>query len=92
MSLRSPTDNENIGIFVHVVLPSTRHSRARGNPGWFSAELAWIPAFAGTTEARGACSFCRSSPHMYFRRSTRSARRFGTFILKFVIAVAFAAS
>ena len=34
------------------VLPSTRHSRARGNPGLFSAELAWIPAFAGMTEPR----------------------------------------
>jgi hypothetical protein len=30
--------------------PSTRHSRARGNAGLFSAALAWIPAFAGMTE------------------------------------------
>ena len=27
-----------------------RHSRVRGNPGLVTAELAWIPAFAGMTE------------------------------------------
>jgi len=52
MNLRSSAEDENRGISLHVVLPSTRHSRARGNPGWFSAELAWIPAFAGMTEPR----------------------------------------
>ncbi len=52
MSLRSSAEDENGGISLHRVLPSTRHSRARGNPGWFSAELAWIPAFAGMTEPR----------------------------------------
>src|SRR3970282_2291334 len=52
MSLRSSAKDENGGISLRRVLPSTRHSRARGNPGWFSAELAWIPAFAGMTEPR----------------------------------------
>ena len=60
MSLRSSTENENGGISLRGVLTSTRHSRAGGNPGWFSAELAWIPAprsksgtsFAGMTEPR----------------------------------------
>jgi hypothetical protein len=33
MILRSPADNENAGISFHMVLSSTRHSRARGNPG-----------------------------------------------------------
>jgi hypothetical protein len=33
----------------HGPLPSTRHSRARGNPGLFPTQLAWIPAFAGMT-------------------------------------------
>ena len=33
MSLRSPTKNENGGISLPMVLSSTRHSRARGNPG-----------------------------------------------------------
>ena len=33
MILRSPTKHENGGIFLHMVLSSTRHSRARGNPG-----------------------------------------------------------
>ena len=33
MILRSPAENENGGISFHMVLSSTRHSRARGNPG-----------------------------------------------------------
>ena len=33
MSLRSPTNHENGGAFLHMALSSTRHSRARGNPG-----------------------------------------------------------
>src|SRR3990172_3092276 len=33
MSLRSPAENENGGISFHRVPSSTRHSRARGNPG-----------------------------------------------------------
>ena len=33
MSLRSSTEHENGGISLHRVLSSTRHSRARGNPG-----------------------------------------------------------
>jgi hypothetical protein len=49
MSLRSPTEDENGGTPFHTVLPSTRHSRARGNPGLFPTQLAWIPAFAGMT-------------------------------------------
>ena len=48
MSLRSPTEYEYGGT-PHTVLPSARHSRARGNPGLFPTELAWIPAFAGMT-------------------------------------------
>ena len=32
-----------------MLIFSTRYSRARGNPGLVSAQLAWIPAFAGTT-------------------------------------------
>jgi hypothetical protein len=33
MILRSPAENKNAGISFHMVLSSTRHSRARGNPG-----------------------------------------------------------
>ena len=33
MSLRSSAENENGGISFHMVSSSTRHSRARGNPG-----------------------------------------------------------
>jgi hypothetical protein len=36
MTLRSPTEYEMEGP-LHTVLPSTRHSRARGNPGLFPA-------------------------------------------------------
>jgi hypothetical protein len=36
-----------------MILSLNRHSRAGGNPGLFSAELAWIPAFAGMTELSG---------------------------------------
>ena len=37
--------------FALARFTTTRHSRVRGNPGWFSAQLAWIPAFADMTEA-----------------------------------------
>ena len=33
MILRSPAEDENGGISLHMVPSSTRHSRARGNPG-----------------------------------------------------------
>ena len=36
MSLRSPIENENGGIFLHGVHSSNRHSHARGNPGLLS--------------------------------------------------------
>ena len=49
MSLRSPKEYENGGTPQHGPLPSTRHSRARGNPGLFPTEFTWIPAFAGMT-------------------------------------------
>jgi hypothetical protein len=49
MSLRSPTEYENGGTPPHGPFFFTRHSRARGNPGFFPNELAWIPAFAGMT-------------------------------------------
>ncbi len=41
-----------VGIPTNMLPYSIRHSRARGNPGLFCAELAWIPAFAGMTEPR----------------------------------------
>ena len=50
MILRSPTEHENEGSFFCVGIPSARHSRVRGNPGLLSAELTWIPAFAGMTK------------------------------------------
>ena len=74
MSLRSPKEHENGWHSQNTLLFSIRHSRARGNPGSFCAELAWIPAFAGMT-SRGGSSLCRSSPHRYFRRRRRVERR-----------------
>jgi hypothetical protein len=38
-----------------AILYSIRHSRAGGNLGLFSRELAWIPAFAGKTETGPLC-------------------------------------
>jgi hypothetical protein len=35
MILRSPTEHENEGTPLHIVFSSTRHTRARGNPGSF---------------------------------------------------------
>ena len=94
MSVRSPTEDENGKISLRMVLPATRHSRARGNPGLFSAELTWIPAGvypersrrAGMTEPSGSWMeqrvirslFYRSSPHRYFRRRSRRTRRVRT--------------
>ena len=45
----------------------TRHSRARGNPGLFTAELAWIPAFAGMTESRRFIRFAEHLPMLSLR-------------------------
>ena len=62
MSLRAPTEHENGGISLRVVLPATRHSRARGNPGdgqspsyrWKTVSRlrgwGWTPVFTGVTQ------------------------------------------
>ena len=52
------------GIFLRMVLSATRPSRARGNLGLFSAQLAWIPAFAGMTD--GAFSVLQVIPQHVF--------------------------
>jgi len=36
-------------MLLRKIIYSIRHSRAGGNPGLFSAELAWIPAFEAMT-------------------------------------------
>ena len=69
MSFRSPTDYENGGNSFHMVLPATRHSRARGNPGLFSAELAWIPAFAGMTERRWPLQSTDHRTHVFSKEA-----------------------
>ncbi len=80
MSLHSPTEHEN-GLYSQNMLPaSIRHSRARGNPGFFCAQLAWIPAFAGMTEPRRPLHCGRPSPYIYFRRRARRTRRFRKYL------------
>ena len=74
MSLRSPTEHEN-GWHSQNMLPSSiRHSRARGNPGLFCAELAWIPAFAGMTEPRWLF-VVDIIPSQVFSKEARRTRR-----------------
>jgi len=52
---------------------STRHSRALGNPGSFTAELAWMPAFAGMTE-QDAFSLSETSAPKSFSKETGRLR------------------
>jgi hypothetical protein len=69
MTLRSPAENENGGIYLHRVLFSIRHSRARGNPGL-------LCRISLDTHFRGYDGTRLSSLHRYFRRRRRRARRF----------------
>jgi len=71
MSLGSPTDYEIGGNSLHMVLPSTRRSRARGNPGLFSAELAWVPTFAGMTECRRPLHSTDHRTHGFSKEDTK---------------------
>ena len=74
MSLHSPTEHEN-GLYSQNMLPSSiRHSRARGNPGLFCAELAWIPAFAGMTGAPEALRVHIIPSHVFSKEDTKSTK------------------
>ena len=64
MSLRSPTEYELEGP-LPTVLPSTRHSRARGNPGLFR-RISLDTRFRGYDGTLTASSYLRSSRHVYF--------------------------
>ena len=70
MILRSPTKHENGVIPLHMVVLSSRHSRARGNPGSCARELTWIPAFAGMTEPGSSwpAGAGKLNPRSSFRR------------------------
>jgi len=61
MILRSPAENENGGIFLHIVLSSTRHSRARGNPGLFR-RISLETRFRGYDGTQAVSSF---SDHLH---------------------------
>src|SRR3990172_2795056 len=65
MSLRSPAENENGGISFHRVPSSTRHSRARGNPGLLR-RISLDTRFRGYDGTQAGSSF--SSPNGYFQR------------------------
>jgi hypothetical protein len=66
MSLRSPTEYEMEGP-LPTVLPSTRHSRARGNPGLFPA-VSLHTRFRGY--GRNPNSLCRSLRHLFSKENT----------------------
>ncbi|MGZ9188205.1 MAG: hypothetical protein ACXW6R_26395, partial [Candidatus Binatia bacterium] len=71
MSLRSSTEYK-IGLYSQNMLPSSiRHSRARGNPGLFCAELAWIAAFAGMTEPPEALRVHIIPSHVFSKEDTK---------------------
>ncbi|MGZ9213057.1 MAG: hypothetical protein ACXW53_14270, partial [Candidatus Binatia bacterium] len=67
-------EHEN-GWHSQNMILSIRHSRARGNPGLFCAELAWIPAFAGMTEPR-SLFVAHIIPAHVFSKEARRTRRF----------------
>jgi hypothetical protein len=74
MSLRSPTEHEN-GSHSQNMLPSSiRHSRARGNPGLFCAELAWMPAFAGMTDPLRLFVVHIIASHVFSKKVTKDRR------------------
>ena len=56
MSLRSPTEHEIGEILPHMTLSSTRHSRARGNPGLFR-RISLDTRFRGYDGTQTAASF-----------------------------------
>ncbi|MGZ9262785.1 MAG: hypothetical protein ACXW6V_25255, partial [Candidatus Binatia bacterium] len=68
-----PTEHEN-GWHSQNMIPSIRHSRARGNPGLFCAELAWIPAFAGMTEPRSLFVVHIIPAHVFSKEDTKSTK------------------
>ena len=81
-----------MGGFPSAWSSPTRHSRARGKLGLVSAELTWIPAFAGMTEASGSWTpdgprvnrVLRSTDHPrtgIFEGGTKNTK-FGVFIVK----------
>ena len=66
------------GFSLHMLLYSICHSRAGGNPGLFSAELAWIPAFAGMTELRTSVRFAEHHVMVIFREEHEGHEGFGS--------------
>ena len=70
MILRTPTEHENGGIPLHILIFSTRHSRDNGNPGWLCAELAWIPALAGMTDP-GRLFIVRIATYVFSKEDTK---------------------
>lgn len=79
MSFVGPTDSKN-REFPRRDSPGT-HSRAGGNPGLFSTELAWIPAYAGMTESN---RYAATIPYRHFRRRHEDHEVEGFYMNSFV--------
>ena len=79
MSLRSPTEHENGGISLPVVLSSTRHSRARGNPGLLR-RIGLDTRFRGY-DGRQAGLFVLI-PKRLFSKETQSSQSSDIFLIK----------
>ncbi len=82
MSLRSSAVYAIGWLPLHTLLCSNRHSRAGGNPGSFSAKLAWLPAFAGMTEHRWPPRYADHPQVQVFAKEDMKSTKFGTFIVR----------
>ena len=63
----------NLAGFRDAFHSSTRQSRACGNPGSFTAELAWIPGFAGMTEQDASPLRETSAPKSFSKEIKRES-------------------
>jgi len=82
MILRSPAENENGGIFLHMVVSSTRHSRARGNPDLFR-RISLDTRFRGYDGSRRSPRCQIISAQVFSKEDTKSTK-FGVVIIRTV--------
>ena len=77
MSLRSPTGHENGRL--HMVLSSTRHSRARGNPGLLR-RISLDTRFRGYDGTQAG--LCVLIPKQVFSKEDTKSTKFGVLIVR----------
>ncbi|MBM2803464.1 MAG: hypothetical protein HW419_1357 [Deltaproteobacteria bacterium] len=82
MILRSPAENENGGISFRMVFSSTRHSRARGNPG-LSCRISLDTRFRGY-DGTQAGLFVLIPKRVFSKEDTKSTKFGGLIIRTFV--------